>query len=33
MDKMPKRRKHQDNPYTLNKDEEKGIYIVNFRWC
>ena len=31
MDKMPKRRKHQDNPYTLNKDEEKGIYIVNFR--
>ena len=31
MDKMPKRRKHQDNPYTLKKDEEKGIYIVNFR--
>lgn len=31
MDQMPRRRKSQDNPYTLNKDESKGIYIVKFK--
>lgn len=31
MDKNPKRRKYQDNPYNISKDEEKGIYVVTFK--
>lgn len=31
MDKNPKRRKYQDNPYLISKDEEKNLYIVTFK--
>lgn len=31
MDKNPKRRKYQDNPYSISKDEEKGLYLVTFK--
>lgn len=30
MDKNPKRRKYQDNPYSISKDEEKNLYFVSF---
>lgn len=30
MAKMPKRNKSKDNPYTLDFDEEKNIYTVEF---
>jgi len=30
MAERPKRRKHKDNPYTLNQIEEKNIYIITF---
>lgn len=31
MDKSPKRRKYQDNPYSLSKDENKNLYIISFK--
>ena len=31
MDKNPKRRKYQDNPYCISKDEEKKLYVVTFK--
>lgn len=31
MDKNPKRRKYQDNPYLISKDEEKNLYVVTFK--
>ena len=31
MGQRPKRRKHKDNPYTLNHIEEKNIYIITFK--
>ena len=31
MAERPKRRKHKDNPYTLNHIEEKNIYIITFK--
>lgn len=31
MDKNPKRRKYQDNPYSISKDEEKKLYVVTFK--
>ena len=31
MPERPKRRKHKDNPYTLNHIEEKNIYIITFK--
>ena len=31
MAKMPKRNKSKDNPYTLGYDEDKNIYIVEFK--
>lgn len=30
MDRVPKRRKLRDNPYSLNKDEDNDIYIISF---
>lgn len=31
MAERPKRRKHKDNPYTLNHIEEKSVYIITFK--
>ena len=31
MDINPKRRRKIDNPYLLNKDKEKEIYVVSFK--
>lgn len=31
MAESPKRRKHKDNPYTLNYIEEKNIYTITFK--
>lgn len=31
MSQRPKRRKHRDNPYTLNYCEERDVYIVSFK--
>lgn len=31
MAESPKRRKHKDNPYTINYIESKNIYVVSFK--
>lgn len=31
MDENPKRRKYGDNPYSLNKDTSKNLYMVSFK--
>lgn len=31
MAERPKRRKHKDNPYTINYIESKNIYVVSFK--
>lgn len=31
MDNNPKRRKYQDNPYYLSKDESKNLYVIRFK--